>query len=152
MTHEVYLFIANKKMNEFMRCMDLKPEYKVFVEVHKASITTSTPLTEEYFNKIISDSLGMDQDWWIPAIKYMGNFYHKSWRRMKLKEKLARENCKDNLDVNQNCMLCFLAGFEKAREMAKENTFKHLTNKTIDWQRCGDLIWFDLMRLGEEEV
>lgn len=40
---------------------------------------------------------------------------------MKLKVKLAREHCIDDIgdqDATTTCMLCYLAGFEKAREMA----------------------------------
>jgi len=62
---------------------------------------------------------------------------------MKLKEKLARENCADNLDQNKNCMLCYLAGFEKAREMAA----------LIEWRASANSEEYHAIKsLGEEEV
>lgn len=75
---------------------------------------------------------------------------------MKLKEKVANQIAVEVGPESQiDCKRLELAateGFEKAREMAKENTFNHLRDREVDWQRCMDLIWFDLFRLGEEEV
>jgi hypothetical protein len=44
---------------------------------------------------------------------------------MKLKEKLARGNCAENLDTNKHCMLCYIAGFEKCREMSQRFLIAH---------------------------
>lgn len=71
---------------------------------------------------------------------------------MKIKEKLARDNCADNLgdkDAMSSCMLCYLAGFEKAREMAAALLSEY--SSVDDEVTEGRELVGQTKRLGEEE-
>ena len=78
MEHTITMFIADRTMNELMKHFDLRPNYKWFIVPQTLSFTTTAPLSDEHFALMIeksrSDYTG-GADKWIPAIRYMDNFY-----------------------------------------------------------------------------
>jgi hypothetical protein len=73
--HSMTLFIADRKMNEFMRCFDLRPPHKWYVFPQKVSFTTTSKVDDDYVLRLIEKSKG-EPEKWVPAIEYMGNIYH----------------------------------------------------------------------------
>lgn len=72
---EMTLFIADHKINKFMRGFDLRPDYKAYVTRKEfVRFKTTTPINEAYFMNIIEKSKSQ-KDWWIPAIQHEGVMY-----------------------------------------------------------------------------
>ena len=68
------LYIADKKLNNFMECIDMKHKYKYFVSIKSVVFKTNTIVNEDYFMNIINKS--MDKlDFCIPAIEFCGVIY-----------------------------------------------------------------------------
>lgn len=74
MQYSMILFVAHREINEFMRCADLRPEYKWYVEFHKATFTHSGEINEGFFQSIIEQSRSQE-DYWIPAIQFCDSFF-----------------------------------------------------------------------------
>jgi hypothetical protein len=77
------LHVADRKMNDFMKCFDLRADFKWFIESKEVTVTTTTVVDEKYIRTFIETS---KQDWlkgikrskedfWIPAITYLGKLY-----------------------------------------------------------------------------
>ena len=74
MQHQMTLYIADRKINEFMKHFDLRPDYKWFIVPQTVTFTTENPVNDEYFVKLIQESK-KEKEKWIPAIRYMSNLY-----------------------------------------------------------------------------
>jgi hypothetical protein len=74
MKYLMTLFIAEKKINKFMQRFTIKPDYKWFVFLKRVSFVKDSKVTSSHFMKIINESK-KEKDFWIPAIKFRGNFY-----------------------------------------------------------------------------
>lgn len=70
------VYIADKKINEFMEACDLREKGKWYVVGYE--ISTKTAITEQFLMEIIEKSyVNDDSDFWIPAIECMNNmFFH----------------------------------------------------------------------------
>ncbi len=74
-TTTMMLYIADMKQNAFMRAVDLRPDYKVYVTGKETvSFKTSTLVNKDYFMRIIEKSKS-NHGFWIPAIEHEGVLY-----------------------------------------------------------------------------
>lgn len=76
MQHTMTMFIAEERFNKFMRGCDLRPPGKWYCQLIRTQFETDTPITPEYFQKIITASRAGTADFWVPAIRYAGEIYH----------------------------------------------------------------------------
>ena len=53
MKHTATLLMADEKLNKTMRQLDMAPLGKVFITMLEIDFETSTPVDEDYFNKMI---------------------------------------------------------------------------------------------------
>lgn len=74
MKHTLTLYVADRRMNSMMQAMDLRPDFKWFVTPTKVSFSSTKDITPEYFDQIIEKSRS-GEEFWIPAISYMGNWF-----------------------------------------------------------------------------
>lgn len=74
MRHKATYFIADRKINNIMRRMDLGHDGKWFVKLMSVSFKTSTEVNKDYFLNIIECSKDAD-DIFIPAIEYHGELF-----------------------------------------------------------------------------
>ena len=85
MQYQMTLYIADHFSNIFMKAADMKPEYKWYITPRKVTFETSTPITDDYFRKIMDLSKKMQEEngYWIPAIKFGGRMYaHKDVKQL----------------------------------------------------------------------
>lgn len=75
MKYSLTLFFADKKLNNMMCNVDLKPDCKEFItDSRDVVIETTSALDEASIRKIIEASKN-DPDFWIPAIGFAGILY-----------------------------------------------------------------------------
>lgn len=74
MEHTMTLYVADRKINEFMRHFDLKPDHKWYIKPVEVSFATEAPVNDDYFAMLIRESKKQEEKW-IPAIRYMNNLY-----------------------------------------------------------------------------
>lgn len=74
MKHTVILYIVDRKVNDFMKILDLCHSNKVFVNLQEMNFTTTTLVDEDYFMNIIGESK-KNENFWIAAISYMDNIF-----------------------------------------------------------------------------
>jgi len=76
--HTMTMFIADRKMNELMRCFDMRIDCKQFIEPQEATFTLKegVVLDEAFFINIIRKSKELMDGYWIPAIRYQDNFFY----------------------------------------------------------------------------
>jgi len=74
MQYSMLLFVAHRKINDVMRCCDMRPDYKWFIETHRATFTKHGEINEAFFMRIIEESKS-EPDYWIPAIKFCDSFF-----------------------------------------------------------------------------
>jgi len=74
MKYRMTLYVADRKINDFMECVDLKPKHKVYVSLMGVDFETSTLVHEQYFLDLIEKSR-TQKGYWIPAIEFCGLIY-----------------------------------------------------------------------------
>jgi hypothetical protein len=74
MKHTMTLYIAERKINDFMKAFDMRPDSKWFVHPEVVSFETTTAITPAYFEKLIKESKS-NELFWIPGITYMENHF-----------------------------------------------------------------------------
>ena len=75
---EAQLFIADRRINNFMKGLDLRHDGQWYVKSQIVTFTTSSEVNENYFSNIIEESYLIyniseengPADFWIPAISY----------------------------------------------------------------------------------
>jgi shikimate kinase len=91
MKHNATFFVAENKLNQMMKNLDMCDQGKVYYTPMRVSFETSTQVNEDYIYKIINESKnyeGMKGDW-IPAIEYAGVLYiHKEITQLSDGEKI----------------------------------------------------------------
>lgn len=70
MTETLTLFLADKRLNETMSALDMRPHYKVFVS-NKSTFKTKKEITTEFLLDMIEKSR-TQETFWIPAIEWNG--------------------------------------------------------------------------------
>jgi len=76
MKYQMTLFIADKKINEFMSCVDMRHDRKQFYNSKLVTdFETSKVVDDKYILNIIEKSKN-EEGYWIPAIEYQGTLYH----------------------------------------------------------------------------
>lgn len=73
MKYTVTLYIANRRVNDFMAGFDLRDPGKWYYDSQVITIDTVTKVDKAYFQNMIQESKKL-KDFWIPAIRCMGNF------------------------------------------------------------------------------
>lgn len=75
MKHQMTMFIADREVNNFMSAFDMRLDCKWFIKKVEVNFQTPTPIDEPYFLSLIEKSKD-EKKFWVPAIQYMGNFFH----------------------------------------------------------------------------
>src|ERR1700733_3056030 len=72
---EMVLFVADRKVNQLMRELDLFPDYKVFVSAkERATDRTTSRVNDAYIHSLIEKSRS-NKEYWIPAIQFGGRLF-----------------------------------------------------------------------------
>ncbi len=68
------LFIADRKINEFMKTFDLRPDHKWFIKPVTVQFKAAKKLNDEVFLNIIEQSK-IEKEKWVPAIQFQDKIY-----------------------------------------------------------------------------
>lgn len=76
--HQMTLYVADRKMNDFMKAFDLRIDCKQFIDLRDVTFTLKpgVVIDEEFFMNFIMKSKELMEGYWIPAILYQGNFFY----------------------------------------------------------------------------
>jgi len=80
-THQMFLFIAENKINEMMKAFDMRLDHKWFVSAHQALIKAEVEvIPETYYQTVIDKSWENREEngWWIPVLRVGDKFYKAS--------------------------------------------------------------------------